>query len=128
MEYQSGNLFIRDMDSLTVRHETGWIMKGHTHMFDHTTFICIGRYRCIQARPIINADGNPVLLPDGSQSLHVIVDVERGPGSFLFIDKNIWHSFECLEGPGMLMCLYSHRDPQTSEVVQQYNGWTEAYR
>lgn len=128
-EYQSGNLFIRDMDSFTAPHESGWTMKGHSHNFDHNTFILGGRYRCIMARPIIGADGVPSFLPDGSQALHVVEDVERGVGSLpLFIDKNVWHTFECLEGPGRLICVYSHRDPQTGDVVQHYNGWAEANR
>lgn len=127
-EYQSGNLFIRDMDSFTTRHEAGWKMSGHTHNFDHNTFIIQGRYRCVEARPIISNDGTPVLLADGSQALYVVADVERGPGTFLFIDKDVWHTFECIEGPGVLLCVYSHRDPQTGDVVQQYNGWAEANR
>lgn len=127
-EYQSGNAFFRDMGSLTERHKAGWTMHGHSHNFHHHTLICQGRYRCVMARPIIANDGTPVMLPDGSQSLHVIRDVELTPGPPLPIDKDVWHSFECLEGPGLLLCFYSHRDPQTGDVVQDYNGWMEAYR
>lgn len=126
-EYQSGNLFIRDMESMTARHEAGWKMSGHAHNFDHNTLIAQGRYRCRSWGVLVNGFGDARLNEDGTPMLHLISDVERGAGSVLFIDRNMHHDFECVEGPGLILCLYSHRDPQTGDVVQEYNGWTRAY-
>ena len=127
MEYQSGNLFIRDMGSLTEAHEAGWKMEGHAHKFDHNTFILSGRYRCECLTPVFFSGGAPMLDSEGAQVLQMLYDVERGPGLPLFIDANHWHRFTCLEGPGRLICVYSHREPQTGGVIQQYNGWYGAY-
>jgi hypothetical protein len=128
VEYQSGNIFIRDMDSLRAPHEAGWRMEGHTHNFDHTTFICRGQYRCIRRAPIFDQGGIPITAADGSKALHEELNVIRGPGSALLIEAGKWHAFECLEGPGVLVCIYAHREPQSGDVVQRYNGWLDAYR
>jgi len=118
MEFRSGNLFVRDMGSITQRHEVGWRMDGHTHNFHHNTMIISGRYRCTRKRAILETEPTKYVLID---------DVERGPGTILPIEAHLWHSFECVEGPGMILCIYSHRDPQSGEVVQLPNGWAEAY-
>ena len=39
-EYASGNIFIREG-----RIEKGEVVEGHTHNFDHTTYVARGGFR-----------------------------------------------------------------------------------
>lgn len=121
-EWVQGNLFIRDMQSgIGDGHPVGWKIEGHKHHFDHSTFVIQGRYRCQIWREIMS----PTIL--GRVLRERITDIEAGPGRILFIDKDLFHSFECIEGPGKLYCVYAHRDPQTRGIVQRFNGWMDAY-
>lgn len=112
MEFSIGNIFIRDNDS---PHKVGWRMDGHTHNFDHATYIVRGKYRCIFKKRHISDDG-------AEGWVTVFDQVVEGP-YWLLIEANAKHDFECIEGPGILHCVYAHRDPQTKEVVQKWNGW-----
>lgn len=126
-EYVLGNLFIRDMGTATDPHEPGWEMQGHTHNFDHVTQVISGRYSFTQARPIINNAGQSVMLEDGSPALHIVQEGEMRAGDKMLIPAGMWHAFRCLEGPGRIECLYSHREAQSGEVIQTYNGFYRAY-
>lgn len=122
MEYASGNIFIRPN-----RLRKGESCEEHMHEFDHTTFFVRGQFRALRFEramrsPIEYAtdkSGNPVwLLRD---------DRVFSAGQWCLIQKNMLHKFECLSDEGEFACIYAHRDPQSGEVVQDYNGWSKAY-
>lgn len=105
MEWQSGNVFIRSNRLAKAGDKT----TGHTHNFDHTTIVFTGGIR-IEAT-----------LPNGTQ----IVREANAPAHFL-IRAEVSHEITALTDGTEYWCVYSHRDHQ-GEVVQVYDGWTEAY-
>jgi len=104
MEFKSGNIFIRPIESDAGSH-TG----GHTHNFDHTTIVFTGSVR-VRAT-----------LVDGTE----VEETFAAPGYFL-VKKDVTHDIEALEDDTVYWCVYSHRDAQ-GEVTQEANGWTAAY-
>lgn len=106
VERASGNIYIRPSGYL----KTGDKSVGHQHNFDHTTIVFQGS---VHVRAI---------LQDGGV-------VERdfvSPDSFL-IKANVIHEITALEDNTVYWCVYSHRNHQ-GDVIQEYNGWQEAYR
>lgn len=134
MEWVSGNVFIRPMHLRAV----GEKIIGHTHNFDHTSIVFKGVVR-IKA-----------VLPDGR-----LVEREFGEGRatrHALIKAGVSHEIEALTEDAEVWCVYSHRIPQgleanrglspeydalldqlvamtdgTSDVVQEFTGWDEAY-
>lgn len=109
MEYVSGNIFIREMDF----EQFGGVVEGHTHNFDHTTYIVRGSVR-IES-----------LNEDGSVKQSVIKRAVDGH-NWVLIKANVCHRLTQLEPNSMGHCIYAHRNPQ-AEIVQAYDGWTEGY-
>lgn len=123
MERQYGNIFVRDNGS---PHAVGWQMRGHQHNFDHATYIVGGRYRARLWRLVMDEVGAPKLDAGGEKQFVLSVEREFSAGMMLLVRAEDIHEFECLEGPGILHCVYAHRDAQ-GEVTQHATGWEEAY-
>lgn len=93
--------------------ETGFVVEGHLHNFDHVTIFQSGRWRVGRRAE----DGRE--LPS--------IEMQGGyPSSFLLIEKNVWHRLECISGPGSYMCVYPHRE-EAGLVVEVSTGWEAAY-
>lgn len=106
MEWQSGNIFIRP-NNLPV---AGNATQGHTHNFDHTTIVFKGS---VHVRAV---------KPDGT----VIERDFVAPSHFLVL-ADVEHEITALEDNTVYWCVYSHRTAQ-GDVVQEYDGFTQAYR
>lgn len=109
MEYVSGNIFIREMGFA----KAGDVVEGHTHNFDHTTYIVRG---AIQIES---------LNEDGSVKQSTIKRAVNGH-NWVLIKKDVKHRLTAMEDGSMGHCVYAHRDPQ-GEVVQAYDGWMLGY-
>jgi hypothetical protein len=92
--------------------ETGHVVNGHLHNFDHVTIILAGRFLVEKTKK------------DGSKTS---IEIEGGfPSSRILIDKDAWHRLTVLRGPACYMCVYPHRSAN-GEVSEIYTGWEEAY-
>lgn len=108
MEFISGNIFVREM----AFEKAGNVVHGHTHNFDHTTYVARGALRFEQL--------------DGEGSVVRSVDKRSTKGrNWVLIKAGACHRITALEDHSMGHCIYSHRDPQ-GEVVQEWAGWTPA--
>jgi hypothetical protein len=105
VEWQSGNVFIRP----NTLAKAGDVTLGHTHNFDHTTILFKGKFRIVAK------------LENGQE----IVREAEAPAHFL-IRAHVRHEITALSDNTVYWCVYSHRDHQ-GEVVQQFEGFTEAY-
>ncbi len=105
MEWQSGNVFIR----ANALAKSGDKTDGHKHAFDHTTIIFKGAVR-ITAK-----------LPNGTE----ITREATAPAHFL-IRAEVQHAITATVDDTVYWCIYSHRTHQ-GDVVQAYDGWTDAY-
>lgn len=137
MEYRSGNIFLRTHDFML---ETGHVVEGHKHNFDHTTFFGAGRWLVEAFGEVFDEEGK---LKFEFADDHVAgefvkkakpvrvklreVTIKGGhPHSHLLIEAGIYHRLTLLEGPGCYTCVYSHRLPD-GEVTEEYTGWARAY-
>lgn len=103
VEHVSGNIFIRPC-FLPVK---GASIPGHTHNFDHTTFVVSGS---IHVR--------------GYKGTEEKVQDFRAGEHFLVL-KDWTHEITALEDETRFYCIYAHRSPQ-GEVVQESTGWLES--
>lgn len=104
MELVSGNLYIRKIAA-----PKGALITGHKHHFDHTTIVFTG---AVHVRAVC---------PDG----RVIEENFTAPAHFL-VKAEVEHAITALTDGTEYWCVYAHRTPQ-GEVVEDFNGWTEAY-
>lgn len=115
VEQALGNIYVRPF----ILAAAGDGLPGHTHNFDHTTFILKGGVQC------------KATLPDGTVierdfwSLGHLKNSAATPG-YCLIRADVVHEFTALEDDSRIVCIYAHRNPQ-GEVVEQYTGWPEAY-
>lgn len=107
-EYSSGNIYIREMRF----EKAGEDREGHTHNFDHTTYVVRGALRIEQM--------------DGDRVLKVIEKRASEGHNWVLIRKDVCHRITALEDFSIAHCIYSHRTPQ-GEIVQEYDGWEYAY-
>ena len=108
MEYASGNIFIREMRF----EKVGEVVIGHTHNFDHTTYVARGGLRIERLR-----DDN---------SVERTVEKWAGEGfNWVLIKAQCKHRITALTDGAIGHCIYSHRNPQ-GEIVQEYDGWQKA--
>lgn len=108
MEYVSGNIFIREMGF----EKAGDVVAGHTHNFDHTTYIVRGSVR-IES---LNADGSVK---------QATVKRAADGHNWVLIKADVLHRITALEDASLGHCIFAHRNPQ-GEVVQVNEGWVEA--
>ena len=111
-EWVSGGILIRPMGIM----KSGQVVASHKHNFDHTTIVFTGAVR-IRA-----------VLPDGTEIDRIFKSPRANWGgpSHALIRAGVEHEITALEDNTVPWCVYSHRDPQ-GEIVQQYNGWRDAY-
>jgi len=110
MEYISGNIFIREM----ALEKKGDVVEGHTHNFDHTTYVTRGSVK-IES-----------LNPDKTVKQSVVKKAEEGH-NWVLIKAEVCHRITALEDNSMAHCIYAHRTHQ-GDIVQTSTGWTEGYR
>lgn len=109
MELASGNIFIRPMAFENVDD----VVQGHTHNFDHTTYVVRGSVRIEK----LDAEGN------------VIQAVEKKASdgyNWALIKADECHRITALEANTLCHCIYAHRTPQ-GDIVQEYDGWMQSY-
>lgn len=109
MEYVLGNVLAREMHFA----KEGAVVEGHTHNFDHVTYIVRGALRI----ETLDAAG------EVAQS---VVKRATDGRNFVLIKANVCHRLTALEDDCMGHCIYAHRTPQ-GDVVQEYDGWRDAY-
>lgn len=107
--------------------DTGYVMEGHEHAFFHLTVIAMGVWRVNRSHRIVDAYGVHLKDGDGKLMYHALPPQIAKPGSFFGIEAQLRHRFELLEGPGMYLCIYTHKDPDSGAQVMEYNGWGDAY-
>lgn len=137
MEYRSGSIYMRAHDFML---ETGHVVEGHCHNFDHTTFFFSGKWKVTAFAPVFDSDGKRVTSSverviagekrmsqePVRQFVREIVIQGGFPHAWLLIEAQLEHRLELLEGPGCYACVYSHRTPD-GDVTEQYTGWAKAY-
>lgn len=109
MEFISGNIFVREMRFI----KAGDVVGGHTHNFDHTTYVIRG---CLKIESLNS---------DDTVKKTVIKKAVEGK-NWVLIKAGVKHRITALEDDSMGHCIYSHRNQQ-GEIVQEYDGWTEGY-
>lgn len=125
MEYVSGNIFIREMEF----PQRGDVVHGHTHNFDHTTYVVRGALQIESLREV-----KPAVLDDSGQlvelaqyeTIRTVVKRASDGHNWVLIRAGVCHRLTALEDRSMGHCIYSHRNGQ-SEIVQEYDGWTHGY-
>lgn len=110
MDLASGNIFIRPMEFA----KAGDIVDGHTHNFDHTTYVVRGAVRIEQ-------------LDEMGNVLRAVDKAAVDGHNWVLIKASVVHRITALSDNTLAHCIYAHREPQ-GEVVQEANGWLEAYQ
>jgi len=119
MERVLGNIFIRTM----YFEKAGQMVDGHRHHFDHVTLVLSGgvrvRYHKEEAGQLVLQGEREFWAPkqmngDGGQEAQVL------------IKKDVHHEITALEDHTHCWCVFAHRDPNTGEVIQEWNGWMKA--
>lgn len=105
MEWASGNIFIRPNPLPKAGDKT----DGHTHNFDHTTIVFKGAIHV------------KATLPDSS-----VIERDYVAPAHCLIKADVTHEITALVDDTVFWCVYSHHTPQ-GDVVQDYDGWTDAY-
>jgi hypothetical protein len=126
MEFRSGSIFIRQSDQTL---ETGAVINGHTHNFDHTTFFTAGKWKVEVKGQVFDGDGKPMLDEQSKPLTHKVREriIQAGkPFAWFLIEATMFHTLTLLEGPGCYACVYSHR-VEDGDVTPEYNGWHDAY-
>ena len=109
MEYQAGNVFVRQMPF----PKASDVVEGHAHAFDHVTYCARGALKIER------------LAPDGT--VERVIEKRASQGwNWVLIEAGVCHRITALEDNSMVHCIYSHRNPQC-EVVQEWDGWTPGY-
>lgn len=106
MEFVSGNIFLRPNPLA----KAGDFIQGHTHNFDHTTFVVHGAVHVL----VTDIDGRTVIEGDFVAGEHFLVKAQY------------MHKITATQDGTLVTCIYSHRTPQ-GDVIQQYNGWGSNY-
>lgn len=122
-EFASGPLYIRTMDHLP----KGRVIDGHRHNFAHVTLVIRGRVKVTKRGEIVKTTGEQIMDGEGKPLLMVLGIREFGPGVPILIAAECHHEIEVLEDDTAVWCQFTHRDPVTGGVVQEYNGWERAY-
>jgi len=117
MEQILGNIFCRTM----FLEKKGDVVSGHTHNFDHATFILQGSINIKRRKQI----GNELVLigDDNYKAKFIAGDVLQNAA---LIKKDEHHEITALEDNTACVCIFAHRDPRTGEVVEEWNGWMKA--
>ncbi len=87
----------------------GVVIEGHTHNFDHTTFVFSGRV------------GVVITTPAG-----VVTKAEYGKASAFEVLAEDIHEITSLEDGTSIACVFPHRDV-SGEAIEKYTGNRMAY-
>jgi quercetin dioxygenase-like cupin family protein len=110
MDLVCGNIFVRQMTFGSV----GDVVEGHEHNFDHTTYVPRGALMFERLRA------------DGSVEKTITKRATDGY-NWVLIRAGVRHRITALEEGSIGHCIYAHRNAQ-GDIVQDYDGWTPAYR
>lgn len=91
-----------------VMKKKGDVLAGHTHTFDHVTFVAKGAIGVS-----VEIDGQTVQRR-----------VKAGSGVLIKADRE--HTIIALQDDTRFVCIYAHRDAQ-GEVQQKFTGFEKAY-
>lgn len=130
MELVLGNIFVRPFELSSDPDKTGLPLKmeGHAHNFDHVTYCRRGRALARCFRAVFEDDGSRALDNEGKPRWYLLREREIGVGDRLLIEAEDRHEFTAMEPFCSFDCIYSHRDPQSHEVIQTYDGWEPAHQ
>ncbi len=92
----------------------GSVVEGHTHNFDHMTYITHGKVRVEK-------------LGDEGKVLKMVELDASEARNFVNIEAGVIHRLTSLTDGALGHCVYPHRDPETNAIVRHYNGWEAAY-
>ena len=107
MEYVAGNIFVRPN-----RLNKGQVIEGHTHNFDHVSYVTAGAVVVVAQHP------------SGQEITRTIRATDDR--NWVLIRAEVRHRITALEDGTKFDCVYSHRTPQ-GDVVEEYTGWDAAY-
>ena len=107
-----GNVFIRPNRLEKAGHKT----SGHTHNFDHVTFLSRGSVR-VRARQVGVTT---------NEAFGDVVDRVYVAPAAICIKKNWMHEFTALEDNTRADCIFALRD-HTGEVAEEFDGSLENY-
>lgn len=115
MERVLGNIFTRTMYFA----KAGEVVHGHTHNFDHVTLVLAGGVRIKYGRKI-----NGEMVFEGEREFYAPKQMngDGGQEAQVLIKKDIFHEITALEDNTHCWCVFAHRDPDTGEVVETWNG------
>lgn len=108
-EFDLGNIRIRPL----VFEKAGDVIRGHTHNFDHVTYICHGAVQI------------DILEPDGTVGQSYIKRASDGHNYQLIQAEKI-HRLTALEDNSLGHCIYSHYN-ELGEVVKENVGYGPSY-
>lgn len=123
MELWLGSIFARPNRLEKVGQDCG----NHVHHFDHVTFIFSGGVYVERTFPDGKILKSIHRAPDsiGKPLPDIYKEVREG-GYRLLIKADVLHNIIAIYEHTIFDCVYSHRTPQ-GDVIQEYDGWTEAY-
>ncbi len=107
-----GNIFFRPMEFPVKGSKT----SGHTHKFDHVTWVSSGSVR-VRAREVD---------PATNDAIGPVVDRIYIAPAVVCIKKNWMHEFEALEDGTRADCIFALRDWK-GEVAEEFDGSLENY-
>jgi hypothetical protein len=110
-ERAMGNIFVRAGGRMDALLKKGGVVDWHVHKnFAHVSALFIGG----------------VFAQKKSPAGVMLVERELWAPHYLLIEAGHPHRFTSLVDGTVLHCIYAHRSPQ-GEVVEEYNGWLDAY-
>lgn len=92
--------------------KAGHVIKGHSHNFDHTTYVIKGTILIEE-------------LDDLGKVIASTIKTANEGLNWVLIKAKVIHRLTSLEDAALGHCIYAHRSPQ-GDVVQEYNGWEPA--
>ena len=110
-EFVSGNIYIREG-----RLNSGGVVEGHAHSFDHTTYCPHGSLK-IEA------------LDSGGNTTKTAILVAEDGQNWALIKAECSHRLTALEDGTVYHCIYSHRSANPDNeniVIQKYDGYLKA--
>lgn len=115
MERVLGNIFTRTMHF----EKAGDVVKGHTHNFDHVTLVLTGGVRIKYTKK----EGEHIVL-QGERDFYAPtkMDGDGGQEAQVLIKADVMHEITALEDNTHCWCVFAHRDSDTGEVVEAWNG------
>ncbi len=86
--------------------------QGHRHNYDHVTFVQAGSLKVFWKTA-----------PDDPENESRVFKV----GEFFLVKKDVYHRIKAMKPGTRYVCVFTHRDFGGETVVQEYNGYLDAY-